>query len=566
MNMFRYLIGILEKKEKKELVMFAALTFVSPIFDLFSFSVIIYILNSAVSRGGASPELVIFSAGMGMATLLKGLFELYKCYIQNHFINFSAQRVSLKIFELLEKEDLNEHNKKDPMQALAVVRDDTVNCMTALSGFVILWIHCFTLLGFSCILIWISRAVGVFLCLGLLAFMAVLYLQNRMRMIGLGEKRRWCAIKSNAQITTAFGMYKETRIDSRAEILLERYRSISMQYADVQSRYSYKAKVISVMLQNALMTVLFFSLAVFLQTGFHLAEVLAPLVLCMTLLLRMLPLSVEIVAQLVNMEFSRRSYEAVKDSLERYREMKKQEERDRKKRKKHITFRQGLFIRDLTFGYREEEKIFDHASVDIPAGKTIAVIGASGAGKTTFLDLVLGLLKPETGSIRYDDYDIVSGKDDEGECIANVGDIVSYIPQTVYLNGETIRNNVAFYEKENDAAEERIRECLSKAQIWDEVAGMPQGIDTLIGENGVAISGGQRQRIALARALYKDFKILIMDEATAALDMETEKAVMDSIRQIQGNKTLLMVTHHMSLASQCELLYKIEDRKIIRVR
>ena len=95
---------------------------------------------------------------------------------------------------------------------------------------------------------------------------------------------------------------------------------------------------------------------------------------------------------------------------------------------------------------------------------------------------------------------------------------------------------------------------------------MPQGMDTLIGENGLTISGGQRQRIALARALYKDFEILIMDEATAALDMETEKAVMDSIRQVKGNKTLLMVTHHMSLANECELLYKIENRKIIRIR
>ena len=95
---------------------------------------------------------------------------------------------------------------------------------------------------------------------------------------------------------------------------------------------------------------------------------------------------------------------------------------------------------------------------------------------------------------------------------------------------------------------------------------MPDGVRTLIGENGTAISGGQRQRIALARALYKDFSILVMDEATAALDMETEKAVIDSIRQIRGKKTLLMVTHHMSLANECDVVYKIEDRKIVQVK
>ena len=95
---------------------------------------------------------------------------------------------------------------------------------------------------------------------------------------------------------------------------------------------------------------------------------------------------------------------------------------------------------------------------------------------------------------------------------------------------------------------------------------MPDGVHTLIGENGTAISGGQRQRIALARALYKDFELLVMDEATAALDMETEKAVIDSIRQIKKDKTLIMVTHHMSLAKECDLVYKIENRKIIKVR
>ena len=88
----------------------------------------------------------------------------------------------------------------------------------------------------------------------------------------------------------------------------------------------------------------------------------------------------------------------------------------------------------------------------------------------------------------------------------------------------------------------------------------------MIGENGTAVSGGQRQRIALARALYKDFELLVMDEATAALDMETEKAVIDSIRQVKGNKTILMVTHHMSLANECDMIYKIEDKKIVRVK
>lgn len=143
--MLRYLVGILEKEEKRELVKLSVLMLISPIFDLFSFSVILYILNTAIQQNRASLELIFFSGCMGGASLIKGFFELYKCYIQNRFINFSAQRISVKIFELFEKEDLQEHNKKSPMQALAIVREDTANCMSVLSGSVSLLISGFTL-------------------------------------------------------------------------------------------------------------------------------------------------------------------------------------------------------------------------------------------------------------------------------------------------------------------------------------------------------------------------------------------------------------------------------------
>lgn len=564
--MFRYIISILNQKEKNELIKISVMTLISPIFDLFSFSVILFIMNTAIRQNGATPELVLFSAGMGITCLLKGFFELYKCYLQNHFINFGAQRISIHLFELFQKEDLIDHNKKNPIQALTIIRDDTFNCLSIPIGFLSLCIQTFTLLIFCGALIWFSGIIGLWICLGLLLFMIVIYLQNRLLMMHFGEQRRLYAIKSNAQVTTAFGMFKETKISSQSETLLKRYNESSKNYADIQSRYTYKTRIISVMIQNSIMTVLFFALAIVLQVEVHLSELLIPFVICMTLILRMLPISVEIVTQLTGLDFSRKSYETVREALERYDNIKYREKQKENKRKKQLTLLRGIEIRNLTFGYQKDIKIFEDASVKIPAGKTIAIIGPSGSGKTTFLDLLLGLLKPETGSIIYDDYDIVSERDKEGECIASIGDVVSYIPQTVYLNGETIRNNVAFYETEASIDEEQVCKCLQQAQIWKEVTQMPLGINTLIGENGLAISGGQRQRIALARALYKNFEILIMDEATAALDMETEKAVLDSIREIKGNKTLLMVTHHMSLANECELLYKIENRKIIRIR
>lgn len=132
------------------------------------------------------------------------------------------------------------------------------------------------------------------------------------------------------------------------------------------------------------------------------------------------------------------------------------------------------------------------------------------------------------------------------------------------MNGSTVKENVAFFEKEAAVDEEKVKQCLKAACILEDVMAMPDGLNTLIGAQGIAISGGQRQRIALARALYKDFELLIMDEATAALDSDTEKAVMDSINQLRGKKTLLMVTHHDFVSEQCDIVYRVKEGKIMR--
>ena len=486
--------------------------------------------------------------------------------MQNHFINFGSQKISVKIFELLQKEDLSQHNEKTPMQALAIVREDSLVCMETLTGCIILWTNSITLAGFFIILIYSLKLPGVLVCAALTACMIFLYRHTRAQMEIFGERRRAYSIRSNAQVTIAFGMFKELRFDRRTVLLSDRYEEISRTCAEIQSDYQNRLQALAILLQDSILTILPFALAVILKTGVYSAGLLAQFTVSLSLILRMLPMAAGIVSREIHIMYAHKSCDSVRNSLEEYRSMKQREKEAQAKRLKKITLKNGLYIRNMTFGYNDRQKIFDSVSIDLPAGKTIAVIGTTGSGKTTFLDLVLGLLKPWTGSIFYDDYDIVAGADSEGECRADIGGVVSYIPQTVFMNGETVKNNVAFPEREQDIDEKRVISCLQHAQVWDEVAAMPQGMDTVIGENGTAISGGQRQRIALARALYKDFEMLVMDEATAALDMETEKAVIDSVRQVKGSKTLLMVTHHMSLADECELLYKIENRKIIRIR
>ena len=429
-----------------------------------------------------------------------------------------------------------------------------------------IWIDSMTMVGYFVVLMYTSKWLGIVSSLAFILFMIVMYFYYRKQIGVYGEKSRLYTIKTNAQVTIAFGNFKEMKIADNANVNLQRYHGISEEYAQMQKQFQYKKSMMSLLMQNFVMTVMFLILAVFLNSSKKEAGVfLASIVVYLTMLIKMIPTAYSIVSGLNDIKFSQKAYEVIREGINHYKEIVNRERQMENIRQRKLTFHKGLIVNNLTFAYSDRNQVFENAFIEVPAGCSVAIIGVSGSGKTTFLDLVLGLLRPQKGSILYDDYDIVTHKDKDGECKANVGDITSYIPQIVYLNGETICNNVAFFEKkEVDIG--RVEECLKYAQIWDDVRLMPEGINTVIGENGTIISGGQRQRIALARALYKDFELLIMDEATAALDMETEKAVIDSIRQIKGDKTILLATHHMSLANECDMIYKIEKRQLIRVK
>lgn len=216
-----------------------------------------------------------------------------------------------------------------------------------------------------------------------------------------------------------------------------------------------------------------------------------------------------------------------------------------------VTFRQKLVIQDITWNYQgSEKKVLSNLSLTIHKGEAIGLMGASGAGKTTLADIILGLLQPQEGSVIMDHMDIFKNPGQWSE-------IIGYVPQSIFLSDDTIRNNVAFGYSANEINDDDVWSALEEAQLGEFVKSLPQGLDTQVGERGVKFSGGQRQRVAIARALYKNPDIIVLDEATSALDNETEKAVMEAIDSLQGRKTLIIVAHRLSTIKNCDKIYEI---------
>ena len=143
-------------------------------------------------------------------------------------------------------------------------------------------------------------------------------------------------------------------------------------------------------------------------------------------------------------------------------------------------------------------------------------------------------------------------------------DQIGYVPQSIFLTDDTLRRNVTFGLSDDLIDEEAVQRAIKDAQLDDFVRDLPMGLDTLVGERGVRLSGGQRQRIGIARALYANPNILVLDEATSSLDIETEKSVMAAVNALHGYKTIIIVAHRLSTVAHCDWLYKLEDGRIVK--
>lgn len=229
---------------------------------------------------------------------------------------------------------------------------------------------------------------------------------------------------------------------------------------------------------------------------------------------------------------------------------------DKKDKDTAWRLKEKIEVKNVSYHYPDgETNVIEHADFTIERGKTVAFIGASGAGKSTMVDILLGLLTPQYGKIYADGMNVYKN-------LPTWQQEIGYIPQSIYLSDDTIRNNVAFGIHEKEIDEQAVIEALKQAQLYDFVDSLPEGLDTFVGDRGVRLSGGQRQRIGIARALYHDPEILVLDEATSALDNDTETAVMEAIDNLQGKKTIIIIAHRLSTIKNADIIYEVGDGKV----
>ena len=229
-----------------------------------------------------------------------------------------------------------------------------------------------------------------------------------------------------------------------------------------------------------------------------------------------------------------------------------------KKSSDKIKFQDSIVINDLKFGYNPDNLIINGASIKINKNDYIGIIGPSGIGKSTLINVIIGLLPLNYGNILVDEINIF----DE---LRKWKNIIGYVPQSIYLIDDSIKKNIAFGISENDIDNKKIDRALKESQLFDFVSSLDNGVETVVGERGIKLSGGQIQRLGIARALYENPEVLIFDEATSSLDVETESKIIEEIKNFIGSKTVLFVTHRLVTLKYCNRIYKLEKGKLQKI-
>lgn len=348
---------------------------------------------------------------------------------------------------------------------------------------------------------------------------------------------------------------KEVKISCKEQHFVSEYVKCGKGYVDAVQKYSLYNQVPKLLIETICVMCMMGYMMYMILRGVPSEEMVTTLTAFGAAALVMLPCVNRVNNQINNIAYFEPFFMGVSDNLQDEINGDKVDMSYATDTDEKLPIEHQIELQDIVYAYPNTDKlIFDKANLTIPIGASVGIVGTSGAGKSTVVDILLGLLEVKSGKILADGKDV---NENYRAWLKNIG----YIPQMIFMLDDTIRNNVAFGVPEDKIDEKRLWEVLKEAQLDEFVKTLPEGLDTGIGERGIRLSGGQRQRIGIARALYNNPEVLILDEATSALDNDTEAAIMESINRLHGKKTLIIIAHRLQTIEKCDMVYRVENGK-----
>lgn len=576
-DMLKKLSAILDKQQKVKIAGLLVLILIGGLLETAGVSLIMPFLYAILDEQtfAANQYVIAFMDILGMEDtrsfiflilfalmfmyVFKGVYLVFLTYVQSRFVNRNRCRCTTNLLSQYLHRPYEYYLYAETSTILRTIYGDMDNifnlllqCMNLAAELVVsICLGIFLLFvdfKMMCVVVGLLLAVTIFI---------TKVIKPRLNVIGeLAREEQAGLYKWILQGVTGI---KDVKVQNKMDYFTERYRKNASGYADYQIQNNVLTNLPRLLIETVAIVGILGYVGVSMASGVEMASLL-PLISAFALAaMRLLPSVNRVNTYMANIAYYESALNYIYENVDTE-AMSRQEELDAYRlanpNTTPITLEKEIELQDITFAYpNTDKKIFDKADMKIPVGKSVGVVGPSGSGKTTIVDVLLGLLKPQAGTITSDGTDIMENYE---AWLAHVG----YIPQTIYMLDDSIRNNIAFGVKQEDIDDARIWEVLEQAQMKEFVENLPDKLDVQIGERGVRISGGQRQRLGIARALYHDPELLIFDEATSALDNDTETAIMEAIDTLHGQKTMVIIAHRLRTIENCDIIYEVIDGKI----
>lgn len=509
--------------------------------------------------GWEDPEQIILALIVFIA-IIYVCKNVYLAWMNNVMYRFTMnlqRNTAVRLMRSYLKQPYSYFLKTNTSDIIRSVNDDTsgfqstvLNLLQILSNSIM----CLMLMGYLFIT---NPMITVVVCVLVGSGFLIVYFIVNKRMRAMGKKAQQLKGLVIKTLQEAFHGIKEIKILGREDYFSNEYDRNYYRSADYDRKSNLYSLLPKYLIEAIAILGILLCLAIAVLKDGGYSGMIGQLSVFAFAAFKLLPAVNAIYAYASTVQYKKASVDLV------YNDIKEMEEKDKADRKAvdeaegKLTFKEAIRGEKVSFHYENSDvKVIDHADVKINKGESIGIIGKSGQGKTTFADLLLGLLSPVEGRITSDGSDISIHYND---WLSKIG----YIPQSIFLADASIRENIAFGVNRESINEENVKEAVKEAQLEEFIKSLPEGLDTVIGEGGVRLSGGQRQRIGIARALYNKPEILFFDEATSALDNNTEREVMRSIESLHGEKTMIIIAHRLTTLTHCDRIIEVSNGKLI---
>lgn len=487
--------------------------------------------------------------------VVKNMYICMQYNIQYRFVYNNQQKLSLQMLDYYIHQNYLYHTSTNVSVLQRNIASDVNFCFD-----VVLNMLSFTNEALACIVLVTYLAIVDFtstmaIAVLLMVFLIFFILFFKRYSVRLGEKTRQAGATQGKWLLQSFAGIKDIKVMNKEQYFTENYGIESKKYADVRRKQSFASILPKPIMETVCITGLLVTMVTKIYFGGEMSEFVPILSVFAIAAFRMMPSINRLSGCYSAIMYGKTAVDGVYEDVKELRANKVIRELEDKD-DYEFNIKNEISVENLTFKYPAgDENVLTDASFTIPRLQSTALVGPSGAGKSTMADILLGVLTPDSGSIKVDDVNIA---DHMKAWHRKIG----YIPQVIYLMDDTIRANVAFGVPEDEIDDERVWQALKEAQLDEFVREQPDGLNSEVGDRGVRISGGQRQRIGIARALYTNPEVLVLDEATSALDNETETAVMEAIDALHGSRTMVIIAHRLTTIRNCDNIYEVKDQKV----